>query len=271
VPIRFSSPSRRVSRAESAASRADGFGEWGAAIAVIALAAMAIVSLTGSAGPLSDGGFGIDPTPRILALLRPAERSLDAVESAFESLCHEPVLVALELEPDCESGVIVLPDELFEGKGSAAKLSPGAREDVAAAMTTYLSRLQRLPAIWESLEAIEIRGHADPSALRNPYSTNLIGSQQRALNVLLFLVGPNGVSVADQKDLQRLAVVSGVSFARPPATCPERSRECYSAWRRVEIRPVLSESLRRGDWSRTVQDVRDASALPLREIEGQSP
>jgi flagellar motor protein MotB len=234
---------------------------------VIALAAVAIVSLSGSLEPLA-GGFGSHRTQEILASIRPAEHSLDAVESAFQSLCQEPVLLALELEPDCESGVIFLSDDLFDGDGSA-QLGPVAQEDVAAAMTTYLSRLRQLPALWDSLEAIEIRGHADPRAVRNPYSTNMVGSQQRALGVLLFLVGPNGLSAADQVDLQRLAVVSGVSFARPPATCPEESRECYPEWRRVEIRPVLSELLRRGDWSRTVRDVRNAAVAAGPELDDQ--
>ncbi len=199
-----------------------------------------------------------DPTPQILASLKSATRSLDGIETSFASLCREPVLIALELVPDCESGVITLSDKLFGGSGSA-DLGPIAKEDVAAAMTTYLSRLRRLPAIWESLEAIEVRGHSDPRALRNPYTTNLVGSQQRSLSVLLFLMSPRGLAAQDRTDLQRLAMVSGASFSRPPETCPERSRECYPAWRRVEIRPVLSESLRRGDWARTVEEVRGAT------------
>jgi flagellar motor protein MotB len=178
--------------------------------------------------------------------------------TAFGSLCQQPVLLALELDPDCESGVITLSDDLFEGSGKA-QLGALTREDIVAAMTTYLSHLRTLPALWESLEAIEIRGHADPSAVRDPYSTNMMGSQQRALGVLLFLVGPEGLGEEDRIELQRLAIVSGVSFARPPASCPERSRECYPEWRRVEIRPVLSESSRRRDWSKTVQDARNAA------------
>jgi flagellar motor protein MotB len=163
---------------------------------------------------------------------------------------------------------MTLYDELFEGYGKA-KLGPVAQEDVVAAMTTYLSRLRQLPAIWESLDAIEIRGHTDPRAVRDPYATNLVGSQQRALGVLLFLVGPDGLSESDRIELQRLAVVSGVSFSRPPATCPERDRKCYTEWRRVEIRPVLSESLRRSDWSKTVQDARRAAlSTPTRNSTG---
>jgi hypothetical protein len=110
----------------------DGLGEWWAAFAVIALAAMAIVSLTGSADPAA-GGIGNDPTLRILASLDPTERSLDAIESAFASLCQEPVLLAFELEPDCESRVIFLSDDLFDGYRSN-QLGPVAKEDVAAAM-----------------------------------------------------------------------------------------------------------------------------------------
>ncbi len=244
-----------------------GFGEWWAAIAVLALAAMSIVSLSGSRDP-APAPVPRDPTPELLAAISPAERSLAAVEESFAELCREAVLLALELEPDCETGVIALSDELFEGFGSAALL-PEAQEDLAAAMQIYLDRLRRLPALWDTLEAIEIRGHADPRAVRSPYTTNLVGSQQRPLGVLLFLVGPGGLPESDRIELERLAVVSGVSFSRPPATCPETTQECYEQWRRVEIRPVLSESLRRGDWSRTLEDVRVATGRIQQEREAQ--
>ena len=95
MPIRFSSRSGRSLHTESGADRGDGFGEWWAAIAVIALVALAIVSLMGSAEP--PAAIPIDTAPGILASLNPAQRSLDAIESAFESLCREPVLLALEL------------------------------------------------------------------------------------------------------------------------------------------------------------------------------
>jgi len=257
MPIRYPSRPGPSARAESTGTSGDGLGEWWAAIAVLAFATLAIVSLSGSAGSERPKAPP-DRTPEILASLTPAEHSLAAIESAFESLCHEPVLLALELVPDCETGVITLPDELFSGPGSA-RLGPVAQQDVGAAVTTYLARLRKLPAIWESLDGIEIRGHTDPRALRKPYSTNMVGSQQRALGVYLFLIGPSGLREKDRDDLERLAIVSGAAFSRPPASCPEESRECYDEWRRVEIRPVLSESLRRGDWSRTLQDVRVAA------------
>ena len=256
MPSRFPGHSNRGNGSEPNGDRGGGFGEWWAATAVIALVAMAIVSLMGS----TDSGIEIpiDSAPQILESLESATRSLEAIESAFETLCQERVLIALELEPDCASGVITLPDDLFDGFGSA-QLGSTAQQDVVAAMTTYLSSLRQLPAIWENLEAIEIRGHTDPRAVRDPYATNMVGSQQRALGVLLFLIGSDGLSEPDREELQRLAVVSGVSFARPPAACPTPNRECYPEWRRVEIRPVLDESLRRRDWSKTVQDVRRAA------------
>lgn len=150
---------------------------------------------------------------------------------------------------------MTLSDALFDGYGSSVLL-PESREDLAAAMRIYLARLRDLPAPWSTLESIEIRRHADPRATREPYKTNLVGSQQRPLGVLLFLAGAGGLGDRDHEDRERLAVVSGVSFSRPPVTCPEQRRACYAEWRRVEIRPVLSEALRRGDWSRTLEAVR---------------
>jgi outer membrane protein OmpA-like peptidoglycan-associated protein len=246
-----------------------GLGEWWAAIAVLALAAAALGALSG----------GTDsPTPRveidplspqeILESLTEAEESLAAVERAFEGLCQDPVLLALELAPDCETGVMTLTDGHFAGFGSA-ELGREAREDVRAAFRIYLRRLRRAPEIWQSLEAIEIRGHSDPRATRSPYTTNLVGSQQRPLGVLFFLTSPEGLADRDRADLERLAVVSGASFSRPPASCPEATRECYPAWRRVEIRPVLSERQRRSDWARTVDGVRLATQRVEPEREAQ--
>ncbi|MBB85030.1 MAG: hypothetical protein CL931_14575 [Deltaproteobacteria bacterium] len=248
---------------------ASGFGEWWGGIAAVALVTVAVVLLTGSRSGLPVAAK-VDPSPRMLAAIEPSERALQEVERAFASLCTEPVLLAIELEPNCETGVITLSDEFFDGFGSVT-LGPEAQEDLLAAMRVYLARLRELPAIWNSLEAIELRGHADPRAVRTPYVTNLVGSQQRPLGVLLFLVGEGGLGETDRADLERLAVVSGVSFSRPPETCPERSRECYPEWRRVEVRPVLSESLRRGDWSRTLEDVRISARQLAAELVEPAP
>ena len=256
---------RRAPSAHEDAQGNSGFGDWWAAVAVMGLAGLAVLSLGGSHDGLPTHPTS-DPSKAMLALIEPAETSLREVEAAFAELCREPVLLALELEPDCETGVITLPDSLFGGFGSAA-LRPEAKEDVLAAIRIYLGRLRDLPALWSSLEEIEIRGHSDPRAVRTPYVTNMVGSQQRPLGLLLFLVGEGGLDDVDRADFERLAVLSGVSFSRPPATCPEQTRECYAEWRRVEIRPQLSESLRRGDWSRTLEDVRVTAARLQAESE----
>ena len=212
----------------------------------------------------------VDPAEEILASLRTAEHALSEIDRNLAGLCKEPVLVALELEPDCVSGAITLGDDLFTADGGS-QLTATAMEDISAAMTTYLERLRQMPAIWESLEALEIRGHSDPRAFRNAYQTNLVGSQQRALGVLLFLVGPKGLSNTDREDLERLATVSGASFSRPPVSCPEATRQCYPLWRRVEIRPVLSEPLRREDWSQTLESVRVAARRAQEKNDEASP
>ncbi len=239
-------------------------------IGAVALVLVTVAAVSGGAGRgFGPGGF--DPRKLVRETVVPAERSLAEIEAAFATLCQEPVLIGLELEPDCATGVITLPDGYFTSGRGGPRIRPEAREYIAAAMTTWLNRMRQLPALFDSLEAIEIRGHADPRSLRGGYATNLAASHQRALATLLFLVGPTGVSAeADRVDLERLAVVSGSAFSRPPADCPEPTPECLPRWRRVEIRPVLSESLRRGDWARTIESLRVATAA-LREATEPAP
>jgi flagellar motor protein MotB len=256
MAIRFQRQRSTTHDARTRREAIDGFSEWWAAIAVIAIAVLGVLALGGrhsggAAGPPATH----DRTDAIVASLQTASRSIQEIERSFGRLCRDPVLVALELEPDCASGVLTLGDDYFTANGGT-QLRNATHEDVAAAITAYLARLRKMPGIWESLEAIEIRGHSDPRALRMAYQTNLIGSQQRAVSVLLFLIGPDGLSAEDRADLERVATVSGASFSRPPVECPDMDRICFPKWRRVEFRPVLSESTRREDWSRTIEDVR---------------
>lgn len=276
MAIRFSRPRADRAHRDRPALDSEAIGGpasgW-AGIAILLGAALVVVVLAGSRFPGSSSLAGVsgssspgtlapvDPTPAVLDAIAPSAQALIEVEAAFASLCNDAMLIALDLDPDCETGAIILADERFDGFGGAA-LTPDSAEDVAAAMRIYLARLQELPALWDSLDAIEFRGHSDPRAVRDPYVTNLVGSQQRPLGVLLHLVEEGVLSDASREALQKLAVVSGVSFSRPPATCPERKRECYSEWRRVEIRPLLSESLRRGDWARTIQAVQTSVQVP---------
>ena len=195
MAIRFQRPIG--TRVQQSPRHESGLGEWWAAIAVIAVACLTLASFPNE-GETESERPTLDPTPEILAAVAPAQEALADVEAAFETLCGEPVLLTLGLEPDCETGVITLSDDLFDGFGSA-QLKPDAREDIRAAVRSYLSRLRRLPALWDSLEAIEFRGHADPRAVRDPYATNLVGSQQRPLGLLLLLAGDQGLADADRE------------------------------------------------------------------------
>ena len=270
MAIRFRRQNSSTRTAGGSREPGDGFAQWWAATAIVSVAVMGVLTLGGSIQSQRPASSDNGASRAILASLQTAERALAEIDRSLEELCNEPVLVALELEPDCESGAITLGDELFVD-GGGTQLKSAAKEDVVAAMTTYMERLRRMPAIWESLEAIEIRGHSDPRALRNAYQTNLIGSQQRAIGVLLLLVGPDGVSADHRRDLESLATVSGASYSRPPASCPEAVRECYSQWRRVEVRPVLSEPLRRDDWSRTLDGVRVTARRALDRNKPETP
>jgi hypothetical protein len=269
MAIRFQRgrPSRRT--LDGTGGEGGTFSHGWAAMAVIAVAVFGVFSLSGVARPPVATQPIVDPSRDILASLNTAERALSEIEQSFETLCRDPVLLALELEPDCQTGTITLDDDLF-GANVGSQLRPAAKEDVGAAITKYLQRLREMPAVWESLEAIEFRGHSDPRAFRNPYSTNLVGSQQRALGVVLYLVGPNGVDDQDRQDLERLATVSGASYSRPPASCPDDERACYPEWRRVEVRPVLSEAMRRGDWARTLESVRVVTRRAQAQLEAQT-
>lgn len=254
--------SRYHGRAASAAdprppTRSDLFGEGWIGLGAVALSLIAVVALSGSSGAPDGRG---EVARALRASLAPAERSLAALDGAFGTLCREPLLLVLDLAPDCETGVITLPDDLFTGRANP-RIRSESREFVASAVTTWLARLRALPPLWDSLEAIEIRGHTDALAGAGGYANQLIVSQQRAVATLLFLLGPEGIpSEADRRELERLAVVSGSSATRPPSTCPEATPECRAHWRRVEIRPVFSEPDRRGDWARTIDAVRDSTA-----------
>lgn len=235
----------RTSDAECSPSglRGDLFGESWVTLGALAFGLLALTAAVSRFGPADlERAVREAGAPEVAT----SERSSDVVEKVYAAICAEPALVVLELERDCATGVVTLPDAYFT-PGSHPRIRHEAREYLVSAVTTYLGRLRESPELWERLEAIELRGHADPFAARGQYATNLIVSQRRAEAVVLFLLGPGGIPAeADRRDLERLAVVSGSSFSRPPAACPESTAACLPYWRRVEIRPVLAPSPRAG-------------------------
>lgn len=205
-----------------------------------------------------------DPAPRIRAEVEDRTAVALAWKDTLREICENLDLQAEGLAPSCDTGAITLSDRLFEEPTSAQLNEEGMRK-TQLAVPLLLEALRRREAVWRNVDSIEIRGHADPRARRDPYVTNLVGSQQRPLGVMIYLSSEWALSERDRDDLQRLAVVSSSSFSRPPQTCPERSRECFPYWRRVEVIPHMRGERVRDDMQYLVERVE--ALLP---VEGES-
>ncbi|MCG8591523.1 MAG: hypothetical protein MJE66_19685 [Proteobacteria bacterium] len=176
----------------------------------------------------------------------PRARVTEQWDRAIRDLCRSPVLRQEGLEISCERGLISLPESIFF-RADSSILKEDGKQRLRRAIPALLETLRKRFVLWPHLDAIEIRGHADPRAVRDPYTTNLVRSQERALEVLLFLTSDPGLPEEDRYDLRRLAVASGASSSRPPESCPEARSGCYPKWRRVEIRLLLDESALRDE------------------------
>lgn len=207
----------------------------GAGIAAI-FVLVAALSSGGEAAPTAEASS--DTTPLIRAELE--DRSALALQwkQTLRDVCENLDLQAEGLAPSCRTGAITLDDRLFDDPTSAQLSEDGMRK-VQLAMPILLETLRRNDDVWRNIESIELRGHADPRARRDPYITNLVGSQQRPLGVMIYLSSEWALTARDREDMQRLAIVSSSSFARPPKTCPEQNRTCYPFWRRVEVIPHM--------------------------------
>lgn len=215
---------------------------WGGlAFAGMGIAAVALLAL--AAAPAHVGERAA-PAPDVAAVAPPAPaatesaRVLAAWRTALDGLCHDARLRALGLDVDCASGAVVLPSRVVFAPNSS-EISATGRRALRAAAPIVLAHLSRNPRVWEHLEAIEVRGHADPFAEHDPYSTNLGLSIRRALAVLLFLTSDDGIAERHRVDLRQIAIASGAAHSRPPLDCPQPTRECSESWRRVELRPVI--------------------------------
>lgn len=180
------------------------------------------------------------------ALPREAARVVEAWQEMARELCADERLTAVGIDGSCETGSLTLRNRIFF-EPSSSVLSARGRQALRVAAPVVLEHLQRRPRVWESLEALEVRGHADPWADRDPYVTNLVLSQARALAMTLFLTTDEGIAERHRADLREIAVASGASHSRPPADCPEPTRECNEVWRRVELRPVMDDALLRSE------------------------
>lgn len=163
--------------------------------------------------------------------------ALELWSSTLAELCSDPDLVAMNMRPDCATGIVQLPHKLFfEFKSS--EVSEEGKARLRGALPIILAKLRAKDLLWENIDVIEVRGHADPRATRDHYAINLEQSQERALEVLRFLTAPGVLSDRDRADLQRLAVASGASYTRPPEGCEldSNTADCFVRWRRAELR-----------------------------------
>lgn len=162
----------------------------------------------------------------------------DQWRTTLDALCGDPVLQAEGIAADCATGTITFGDDLFEDEGPVQLTEEGIRK-LHHAISTLLRELRTHDEVWSRVEAIELRGHADPRARRDPYVTNMRVSQHRPMAIMFYLISDWALSERDRRDLEQLLVLSAASHSRPPKACPERTNECYPFWRRVEITPRL--------------------------------
>lgn len=184
--------------------------------------------------------------------------ALEEWSNALAELCSDPDLVAMDMHPDCATGIVQLPHKLFfEFKSSEVSADGKAR--LKGAMPIILSKLRGHEALWKNIDVIEVRGHADPRAARDRYAINLRQSQERALEVLRFLTTEGVLDARDRRDLQRLAIASGASYTRPPEGCEidSVSEECFDRWRRAELRIGMNDAMLREAQSELLDRVRD--------------
>ncbi len=162
-------------------------------------------------------------------------------EEAISTLCNDAQLQAEGIAPDCLTGAITFGDELFDDSTASQLTEEGIRK-LHLAIVAMLRSLRSHEAVWQDVESIELRGHADPRARRDPYVTNMRVSQRRPMSIMFYLISDWALSERDRADLQQLLVLSAASHSRPPKSCPDRTGECFPFWRRVEIVPRMKEA-----------------------------
>lgn len=162
---------------------------------------------------------------------------LNAWKSAIKSLCENPRLREMDVDVDCQTGAIQLPDKVFFGFNEE-QLTEEGRQRLREAMPIVLAQLRESPRLWNRVSVLEVRGHADPTVRHGPaYETNLRKSQARAHEVLYFLSADSAVPLEDRQWFEEKGVASGVAHKRPPSVCSMTSDEvqCHDAMRRVEL------------------------------------
>lgn len=257
---------RAVRTRRGAQRYSGGFWEWLAPIGYLAVGLAAVLLLVGA---LPRAGHVVPVPPRadgaeVRRLIEENEALGEAWRRSLDSLCNDERLQEEDIAPDCERGTITFGDHLFDDS-QPVQLTEEGIQKLHVAIHAMLRSLRESELVWQNLESIELRGHADPTARRDPYLTNMRASQRRPMAIMFYLTSDWALGERDRRDLERLLVLSAASYSRPPETCPERTRECYPYWRRVEIIPRLRESAiltrmdRIADGARTLLPPEDAA------------
>ena len=215
-------------------------GSWLAPLAALAVGALCVLFLVAARSTSAPSGQSVPGINTQHLRERVDQEALFAIhwQQMIENLCKDPVLQAEGIGADCRNGTITFGDDLFDEDETTQLTEEGIRK-LHYAIDGLLRNLRAHPDVWERVESIELRGHADPRARRDPYVTNMRVSQQRPLAIMFYLISDWALSERDREDLERLMILSAASYSRPPESCPERNNECYSFWRRVEITPRL--------------------------------
>jgi len=235
-------------------------GDYWAIAVFLAVPALALLLLATALPPAAPPAFSEERVAETRELVHDRALALQEWPRLLAELCRDPRLLAVGLGPSCRDGTISLPDAEFFDPELRWLRAEGQRR-LRIAVPVLLDALRANERIWRQIEVIEIRGHADPRALRDPYATNLQASQERASSVLLFLATDPQLRERDRLDLQRLAVSSGASHARPPADCRVRSPECDTRAKRVEIRFGIDAQQLRADLGELHDELLRALAL----------
>jgi outer membrane protein OmpA-like peptidoglycan-associated protein len=197
-----------------------------------------------------------EPAPAVPDVSTPTEQvagpSLLSAQwnDTLATLCQDPALQADGIALDCETGTITFGDALFDTAATVQLTEEGIRK-LHEAVASMLRSLRTHDEVWRQIESIEVRGHADPRALRDPYLTNMRISQERPMAIMFYLIADWGLSERDRHDLEQLMILSAASHSRPPSTCPEPTSECFPFWRRVEITPRLRVPVIAGEMLRS--------------------
>lgn len=217
-------------------------GDYWAIATYLAVPAVGLLLLATVLPP--DAGVPETRARELRARIHDRSLALQEWPRLLAELCRDPRLLEAGLAPSCADGTITLEDaDCFDP--TTREIRPEMAARLRRAMPVLLDALRDHERVWSQLDRIEVRGHADRQAVRDPYVTNLQASQQRATRLVAFLATDPGLPEADRRDLRRLAIASGASHVRPPPDCRVRSPECDDRARRVEIHLAMdAERLR---------------------------